>query len=84
MLRMMTATETQVGQLAQEIIASESSAQVFEYFADENTKQILLPLLTEIHAGLRQRDGVHADLKNSEGVFSPWRVATKRTRLGNR
>ncbi|HKN84693.1 MAG TPA: hypothetical protein VJW17_14710 [Pyrinomonadaceae bacterium] len=78
MLRMMKAAENQqVGQLAQEIIESENSAQVFEYFADRSTTAILLPLLTEIHAKLRQRDGVHADLKSSQGVFSPWRVATQ-------
>jgi len=77
MLQMMRAPDNrQLGQLADEIISSESSAQVFEYFADDSAKQILLPLMTEIHARLRQRDGVRADLKGSEGVFSPWRVAT--------
>ncbi len=78
MLRMMRAPDNrQLGRLADEIISSESSAQVFEYFADDSAKQILLPLMTEIHARLRQRDGVSADLKGSEGAFSPWRVARR-------
>jgi hypothetical protein len=76
MLRLMRVRdESQIPELATVIVSSGTAAEVFEYFADEAITPFLLPLLSEIHAQLRQRDGVAADLKSCEGVFAPWRVA---------
>jgi len=76
MLRLMRVRDqSQIPALASAIVGSQAAAEVFEYFADEPIRPFLLPLLSEIHAQLRKRDGVAADLKGCEGVFAPWRVA---------
>ena len=76
MLQLMRRSDQdQAQKLADYILASETAAGVFEYFADEKTVPLLLPILSHIHAKLRQRYGIAADLKHNEGVFAVWRVA---------
>jgi hypothetical protein len=76
MLRLMRRSDRdQVPTLVNEILASEAAAGIFEYFADEAIKPLLLPVLSNVHSELRRRYGVTADLKHNEGVFCVWRVA---------
>ncbi len=78
MLQLMRRSDqNQAQKLADYILASETAAGVFEYFADEKTVPLLLPILSHIHAKLRQRYGVAADLKHNEGLFAVWRIARR-------
>src|SRR5438105_9673688 len=78
MLRLMRSSEERnLLALATEILGSNDAAAVFEYFADESTTPLLLPLLSIIHTELRRVHGVAADLKVNDGVFAPWRVARR-------
>lgn len=76
MLRLIrTPEKSSLSELAAQFVESDSTSEVFEYFVGESFAPHLLPLLSEIHARLRRRDGVGADLKKADGSFAPWRVA---------